>query len=238
MFNFFKKKIIDDPLPEYIFLFFLAVIKKLPNEFSYLLNHYKRDVSLYSKPNVYADEGWYVIGIDQEYSKQFGNLKHKSCEIKNVKVFNESTNDFEPIALFVADGFLVGYYSKADIRNLDENRINLEDMYVEYLKESSDAEELKGLMEGVSNKVKDRIDLGGIVKYEQGDEVYFKIYDLEDGMYLLIDKNLETFITLYKPFEIKPLDMKLEELFEKAEADSDFYNGIMDIVYHVYPEIG
>jgi len=189
-----------------------AVCEALPDEFDYLSRQFNEGLILVAYiPNAQkCKNGFRQFAQEITVLNKYDNKKIKDFIIDNIFISDFDDKKYK-VSIIVASGTFIGYSVEVDrIAVLDATTICAESFKIKYignvLEELFTVEELEYL------------NSSDIYEVELENEIYYHLFDLEDGDFIGMDKRKRVFEITHDPYEIVLIDNNLLSFLKKQSA--------------------
>lgn len=213
MFGIFKRSKIEN----WEIGLLVNTITKLPKEYTMLLDQINDGLFR----NVLLDAsdipGYVSFGLNNSVYKKHVKYNEVSYKITGIKVFNNYTSNFIDYEIYVSDGIINGYSIQKEKKlSIDINKIDISKFSKSFYEhdEYNEIESLLNLNE------KNKLLLSEIYEVELEGKIYFHLFDLEDGDFIGMDKQKNIYMITHDPYEIKKLEISLEETIQKYRKET------------------
>jgi len=208
---------------------FQAIISELPTDYKELQNQVLSG-RFWGLENWKGYSGFKFVSLSypgetyHQYKKRGGNFK-----ISGIKVFSKSNRKFEDVEILVRDNLVQGLkISNSDylLKEFDLERIdtgNVIKSTFNFLPDDTDI-----FYNSLSQDIKDILNVDDIFDIDFNDRTFYVFYDLEDGNYLAVDKNLKVYSLVH---DAKPMAKGMKIPF--IEILNEIYNNQFDKEVHL-----
>ena len=208
---------------------FSAIISALPDDFATLRTQFLSGKLFGLKdwdffPDYKFVAMFYAGETIFEYQKRGQNFK-----ITGLQIFSIRNNQFENVELLIRDNLIAGLKITNSAYQLKE---------FELLKVKADhvvksvftfpSNDIDIFYEGLNVEIKQKLNQDNILDIEFNNRIYYTFYDLEDGNYLAVNKNLNVYSLVH---DAKPKVKRLK--FSFIEILNDIQNNKFDKEKHL-----
>ncbi|MGN6163698.1 MAG: hypothetical protein ACTHOF_04080 [Flavisolibacter sp.] len=208
---------------------FTAIISALPDEFSEI-----KTQTLLGR--LYGLDDWKMFPDFKFVSMGYGGdtvFKYKrrgqNFKIAGLQIFSKRNDQFENVEILIQDNLVRGL--KITNSDYQLNEFDLRKRKADNVSKSDFAfppSDIDLFYERLDTEIKQKLNPDDLSEIDFNNRVYYSFFDLEDGNYLAVDKNLNVYSLVH---DAKPMAKRLKNTF--MEVLSDLQNNKFDKEKHL-----
>lgn len=208
---------------------FNSIISALPDDF-----HEIKTQTLSAK--LYGLDDWKLFPDFKVISMAYGGdtifkyrRRGQNFKIGGLQIFSTQNKKYENIEILIQDNLVRGLKiteSAYQLKEFDLQRIKADNVIRANF--SFPASEIEIFYKNLSPEIKQNLNSDDLSEIDFNSRIYYSFYDLEDGNYLAVDKNLNIYSLVH---DAKPIVKRLKESF--IEILKDLKSGKFDKNEHL-----
>ncbi|WP_162996572.1 hypothetical protein [Mucilaginibacter celer] len=208
---------------------FAAIISALPNQFS--------EIKIQTlSGRLYTLDDWKLFPDFKFVSMGYGGdvvfqyqKRGQNFKISGLQIFSKRNDRFEDVEILIQDNLVSGLKitcSEYQLNEFDLGKIKPDHVFKTSFEFPPGDIDL--FYEKLDGDIKQMLNSNNLAEIDFNNRIYYSFYDLEDGNYLAVDKNLNVYSLVH---DAKPMAKKLKNTF--TEILSDLQSNKFDVERHL-----